>query len=106
MLEIIKEALNTRNSEWGEIRPGALFRAVELGGEVGEVLNEVKKLERTKLGMVGGKIGTQDLEDEIGDVIISLILLAEVYQLDLDKCARVKFNKTSEKHGFKTRIEG
>lgn len=105
MLDKIKEALLNRNSEWGSVSPGALFRAVELGGEAGEALNEVKKLERTKLGMVGGKTDIQPLADELGDVIISAILLAIEYDLDLEKCAIDKFNKTSQKHGFKTRIE-
>ena len=103
-LEKLIQATRDRTSEWGGEGKNALFKACEMGGEAGEVLNEVKKLERTRLGMVGGKTKTFDLEDEIGDVLISLIILADHYNLDIVNCACHKFNQTSTKHGFKTRV--
>ena len=109
----LKNALTTRKAEWFKDNPDRLespslsFRAMELGGEAGEVLNECKKLERTRLGMVGGKTDTSDLADELGDLIITAQLVASKADIDLDEAVRCKFNKTSDKHGMSTKmIEG
>jgi len=104
-LQLLIEAIETRTNEWGGEEKSALFKACEMGGEAGEVLNEVKKLERARIGMKGGKEGLSDLADEIGDVIVSTLILADHYGLDVVACAALKFNKTSAKHGFKTRVE-
>jgi hypothetical protein len=54
-----------------------LYRAVELGGEAGECLNVVKKLERKRLGIAG---------------------------IDLEAALVRKFNTSSEKLGAETRM--
>ena len=105
-LEKLRKASQERQKEWGKGQEFSLsFRGVELGGEAGEVLNEIKKIERHRMGIAGGKETLDDLKDEIGDVIICLDLIAGDLGIDLFECAKNKFNKTSEKHGFQTRID-
>ena len=108
-LHTLRQANLVRQGEWDSNNEidgplGLLFRSNELGGEVGEVQNEVKKLVREQLGIKGGKQNVEDLKDEIGDVLISLDLLAMDYGISLADAARTKFNKTSEKHDLTTRI--
>lgn len=81
-----------------------LFWAVELGGEVGEILNVVKKLVREELGWLGSRATTQDLADEIADGIICLDSLARHYGIDLASAVAAKFNATSDKNGFPHKI--
>ena len=100
----LAQAVGFREPEWGTEPRCPLFAACELGGEVGEVLNEVKKLDRWKKGLVGGKELSDDLADELGDVVICCELLARKYGIDLGQAVATKFNKTSEKHGMKTKI--
>ena len=71
MLENLRAANKQRHKEWGEGADLTLsFRGLELGGEAGEVCNELKKLERTRFGIAGGKEDTQGLREELADVII------------------------------------
>lgn len=78
-----------------------LFRAVELGGEAGEALNVVKKLQRQRWGVRGSRATLEDLADELGDTIISAHLLAKDAGIDdLDRRVAIKFNKTSAKYGL------
>lgn len=96
-----------RNEEWfkGErVFIPLSFRATELAGETGEACNEIKKLERTNLGLVGGKESLDDLADELADVMISVDLIAMDLGIDLSESIARKFNKTSDKHGMGTRI--
>lgn len=83
---------------------GPLYSAVELAGEVGEVCNVVKKLEREARGKVGSRSSVAKLEEEIGDVLICLDLLASEYGLDIMVAAARKFNKTSEELSFPIRM--
>lgn len=81
-----------------------LFRAVEVGGEAGELLNAVKKLVRNDRKIAGNQSVEraeliQNLMDELGDVVIAADLLAMQYGVDLGKCVAAKFNKTSRKVG-------
>ncbi len=81
-----------------------LFWAVELGGEVGEALNEVKKLRREELGWRGSRTTREKLAEEIADVIICVDSLARHYGIDLAAAVTRKFNATSEKQGFPHRL--
>lgn len=94
---------NKKRAEYwtnGGPSPGLEFSVIELGGEVGELLNEVKKLLRFRNGMVGGKDNMQDIADELGDVVVCCSLLANKLGMDLGDITARKFNKTSDKHGF------
>lgn len=104
MIDKLNKAISDRALEWGVHLKSASFKGCEMAGEAGEVCNEIKKLERQRLGMVGGKTDLTGLKEEIGDLVISTMIIAQHYDLDIMECAKDKFNKTSEKHGFKTRI--
>lgn len=79
---------------------GILFDAAELGGEVGELLNVVKKLVREEGGWRGSRAAPEDFADECGDVLICLDKLARRRGVDLAEATARKFNSTSEKQGF------
>ncbi len=101
----LREAAISRDSEY----PGTefidpSFRGVELGGEVGEALNVVKKLERERLGIAGSRASVADLAQELADIIICVDLLAMEYRIDLWPAVVTKFNQSSDKLGLKTRL--
>ena len=96
----LHKANAARQKLWGGALQGPLYRATELAGEVGELCNVVKKLERERLGLPGSRATREQLEDELGDALICLSLLALEYDVDMDAAAARKFNKTSDKMGF------
>jgi NTP pyrophosphatase (non-canonical NTP hydrolase) len=111
-LDSLREASSERGREWDLgsavfIRE-LLFRATELGGEAGEVLNYVKKYERFRRGMKGG-IDRQtllgNLTDELADVFICTDRLAALLEVDLEEAVVSKFNRTSEKYGLTTKLK-
>lgn len=79
---------------------GILFDASELGGEVGELLNVVKKLVREEAGWRGSRAAPEDFADECADVLICLDKLARRRGVDLAAATITKFNATSDKQGF------
>lgn len=79
---------------------GILFDAAELGGEVGELLNVVKKLEREVRGWRGSRAAPKDFADECADVLICLDKLARRQDVDLAAATVAKFNATSDKVGL------
>lgn len=95
-----------RQAEWpgdaGQV--SASYRGLELGGEVGECQNVVKKLERERMGIKGSRATLEDLKKEIGDVVICAALLAGKYGLSTEECVRLAFNKTSEQIGLTSRL--
>ena len=84
---------------------GMMFDALELGGEVGELLNVVKKLEREERGWRGSRAAPEDFADECADVLICLDKLARRRNVDLAAVTIAKFNATSEKVGLPHRLE-
>lgn len=100
----LRRANVTRDFEWGNTdgQVDLAFRGLELAGEVGEVCNQIKKLERHLRCLVGGESDLEPLRDELGDVIICADLVAMQLHIDLAEAVRRKFNKTSAKHGFNT----
>ncbi|GAB5404883.1 MAG: hypothetical protein Aurels2KO_31140 [Aureliella sp.] len=107
--DTLRDANVRRNHEW---RAGGTaidqlplsFRAAELAGEAGEACNEIKKIERHRLGLVGGKTDLQGLRQELADVLISVDLIAMDLDIDLAEAVREKFNATSAKHGMQTQL--
>lgn len=77
-----------------------LFHATELGGEVGELLNVVKKLHREEMGWRGSRAQPSELAAEMADVLICLDKLAAHYGVDLVTATVAKFNATSDKVGL------
>lgn len=104
-LKQIRDANVRRSIEWMGEKPGEkdlMFCAVELGGEVGEALNVIKKLERGRLGVRGGIVDREALCEELADVMICVDRVAAAMSIDLDSAVKRKFNKTSEKYGLAT----
>lgn len=103
--EDLRVANQKRHQQWAGGRELPLsFRGVELAGETGEACNEIKKIERTRLNLVGGKTDLSGLKEELADVIICADLIAMDLGIDLADAIRDKFNKTSEKYDLETRI--
>jgi NTP pyrophosphatase (non-canonical NTP hydrolase) len=101
----LRSANVARQAEWDEGNQLSLsFRGNELAGEVGEACNVIKKLDRERMGIKGSRDTVQHLAEELADVIICADLIAAAAGIDLEAAIRDKFNATSEKHGFKTRI--
>lgn len=108
-LNHLRIANTARQAEWpGGSKVDLAFRGLELAGEVGELLNLVKKVVRLKRGITGTKEQMVDLhlalQDELADVIVCVDLLAMDLGIDLSKAVPFKFNATSEKHGLQTRL--
>jgi len=103
--QTLRQANQQRHEEWANGAEVSLaFRGLELAGEAGEVCNELKKLERSRLGMVGGKDGLADVAEELADVLVCVDLVAMDLGIDLGDAVKAKFNKTSEKNGLTTRL--
>lgn len=100
----LREANTARQALWGGDIHDAAFHGLELGGEAGEVLNVVKKLERERKGLAGSRATVADLAAELGDVVICCDLLAKKYGINLEQATANKFNATSEKMGFDVRL--
>jgi NTP pyrophosphatase (non-canonical NTP hydrolase) len=95
-----------RNKEWdADNQITGLFRILEFAGEVGELCNVVKKLERERMGLPGSRATLIDFTKELADCQITLDLLAMHYSIDLAEATRLKFNEVSEKLGWQTKIE-
>lgn len=100
-LNELREVNSARYDTWTAGQdPGAMFDALELGGEVGELLNIVKKLEREERGWRGSRVDPSELANECADVLICLDKLARRFDIDLIAATVAKFNATSEKFHF------
>ncbi len=103
--EELRRANRARHEEWARGTDVSLaFRGLELAGEAGEACNELKKLERTRMGMVGGRDDLQGITEELADIIVCADLIAMDLGIDLEAAVQKKFNSTSEKYGLTTRL--
>jgi NTP pyrophosphatase (non-canonical NTP hydrolase) len=99
----LRNANARRQLEWDDGNTLDLtYYGNALAGEVGELCNVIKKLERERLGLKGSRAAPVDLGKEAADVLIylDLLMLRAGQRLDLSTIA--KFNETSAKLGFKT----
>ena len=107
-LSELGEANKRRVVEWLGGKPADTlseeFAALELAGEVGEFCNAVKKMIRARHGLRGGEADPANAQDELADVVICASLCALRMGWDLPALVRRKFNATSDKHGFATRL--
>ena len=105
----LREANRARQMEWDPKNQISLsYRGMELAGEVGELLNVLKKIERERMGLGGSRASTKNLLDELGDAYICLDLIAEELGLSpslVTEAIRNKFNETSEARGFNIFLE-
>lgn len=81
---------------------------VALSGEVGELCNVVKKLNRSRDGLIGNKETDSELQSniakEIADVYLYLDLLSQAAGVDLSAAIRDKFNEVSVRNKFPERL--
>lgn len=104
-LDNLRSANRQRQEEWpGNDQADIPFRALEVAGEAGEVSEAVKKYLRLMRGIKGSTATREDVANEMGDLLISLDLLADEMGIDLSEATARKFNATSEKYGFETRL--
>lgn len=104
---VLRGANRRRQEEWpGNEHADVPFRAIELAGEAGEVAEAVKKFLRAERGIKGSTATREDIADEMGDLLVSLDLLANQLGIDLGRAVEKKFNATSEKYGMRTYIDG
>ena len=102
----LRKANYNRQKEWDPMNQISLsYRGNELAGETGEACNEIKKLERERLGIRGSRSTKEKLASELADVIICCDLIAMGEAIDLWEAVRGKFNETSAKVGLRTMIE-
>jgi len=76
-----------------------------LGGECVELLNVLKKMHRAASFDPDYDVLLKQAAEEIGDVLLSLDLVAAKLELDLLSCAANKFNLTSSIKGMPQRID-
>lgn len=101
----LREANISRDKETDpEGKAGVLFHSNELGGEVGEAMNIIKKIVREQLGFPGSTASVFDLADELADVIICVDKLAMRYHINLREAIEMKFNAKSREWGVKTKL--
>ena len=76
--EILREANAARQAEWDPsgYANSPAWRLNELGGEVGEVCNLLKKLHRERMGVPGSRATKDQLAEELADVMICIDLAA------------------------------
>lgn len=102
---ILQRVNAVRQSEWD--RDGKIdlsFRAMELGGEAGELLNVCKKIVRERMGLRGSRAMKEQLAEELADVVLCASLIAIGEGIDLGSAIVRKFNKTSEERGLATKF--
>lgn len=105
-LKDLRKANTARDKEWntGEEKLSLSFRGNEFAGEAGELCNALKKLERERLGLKGSRVSVGEVAAELADVVICVDLIAMHLGVDLQTAIRDKFNETSVKHGFATKL--
>ncbi len=100
---VLREANRRRQQEWpGNEKASFEFRVIEVAGEYGELCEAIKKFLRAEYGIKGTSATKEDIAAEIGDLLVSLDLLADKLGIDLGEAVRRKFNATSEKYGMRT----
>ncbi len=72
------------------------YPALGLGGEVGEVLNKVKKIMRDHDGKLTDEY-REILRKELGDVLWYVAALASELDLDLDEVAQLNIEKLASR---------
>lgn len=109
-LRAMQRINEARYERWMAGTPGwtMLESAAELAGEVGELANYVKKLRRSELGVPGNKEADNVLRvkatGEVGDVLITLMMVASKVRIDVHDAVVWAFNRKSAEMGFPERF--
>lgn len=98
-LKRLQSAIDIRSSdEFQSTRWTSEQWLVALAGEVGELCNFVKKDWRDH------NVDPVDIENEVADILIYLVAFAIHKGIDLESVTIRKFNITSEKRGYVTKL--
>lgn len=101
----LRRANIKRDGEWNPDSQLSLsFQGCELAGEVGELCNILKKIERERLGLVGSRATKEQAMHELADVVICADLIAMTLGIDLGLAVVEKFNYTTAKYSLLTRL--
>lgn len=105
MLAKLRRANIARDAVWDpEHKITIAFRGLELGGEVGELQNLLKKVARLEMGLRGSRADMGAIAQELADVIICTDLIAMHLDINLETEVREKFNATSDKYNLEVRL--
>lgn len=77
-----------------------IWASVSLGGEVGEFLNEVKKINRDDAGRILPD-RLQNMKDELGDVFWYLIFVCNILKLNPESVMENNLDKLKKRYGIK-----
>lgn len=103
--DTLRAANEARQAEWDDGNTLSLsYLGNAAAGELGEMCNVIKKLERQALGLKGSTTTPEELGYEAADVVIYIDLIMRKAGIDLGAAIREKFNRTSDKLGFQTRL--
>lgn len=107
----LREANVARNNKWqpkGVMGWSLSDWGVAMGGECGEALDVIKKLNRIRDGIKRTDITEEELlkelEKELADLVTYADLLAERAGIDLGNAITSKFNEVSDKYGFEEKL--
>ena len=118
--EFEEKSVARARDDFGTDKAGGLYYGTALAGELGELLNLVKKIERAKISsksaaqntghtVKAADITKEMMEDEVGGVMAYLILLTHEYGIDLEDATIKTFNTVSKeinsKHFLTTKEE-
>ena len=82
-----------KENKWDYWEPLAIVtRLFEEGGEFARLVNHVYGPKKKKLDET-----VQDMEEEIGDIIYTLICYANSHQIDLDRAVQKSINKVTSR---------
>lgn len=93
--QALRTALGLATGEEGSPLNGAVYAALGLNGEAGEVAEKVKKAWRNGTGLEGQK--AENLAFEIGDTFWYLAVLANRIGYDLETIAIMNINKLADR---------
>ena len=68
--------------------------------EVGELAEVIRKNQRMENSNIKGTI-----EEELSDVLYYVLMIANTYDIDLEKCFRIKEEMNSIRYGHKLKID-
>lgn len=92
--QIIKDWTDTKEFKWSAY--GEYCHLVEEIGELGEALT-VQQGERSAGSGTEGLADHSDMDEEIGDVLFSTLIIANRFGIDMEKC----FSRTIERYNKK-----
>lgn len=104
----LRKANVARHTEWISAGSGDVslsYRGNELAGEVGEVCNIIKKLDRERMGRIGSRATREAFLEELADAYICLDLIQmdeNITEEEMKQAIVRKFNKTSSINNHNT----